>query len=355
MIENRKAGNEPVGFIGVRTRGHQNIRYRELLPRLSSAKGYYYWIPASGRARRVLRWLGMEFPFGSRVLRHIAKHHDVLLATDSGPITWADLVRRFQGPVIVDLDDPGELEDEVPTLNRPNVIAVVTTTEMLRRTLIEAGVRTSIHVVPQAVPDAWLEVDRQESGLIVGVAQARLSLSNDNYSVNAVVEAVAASRATIPGVRLELVGRATPGLERYVKDTSWISLRGYVRHERLPLVMRRWAIAAYPRPLDWSGRLSIKLLEYMALGLPVLGTSVSEMRAIAHSGAVLQASTALEWTQQLDRLCQDPALRSRLGLAGRAFAQRFAVSRVAAEYDEVLRSIMAGHHASSTRPPSAPM
>lgn len=70
---------------------------------------------------------------------------------------------------------------------------------------------------------------------------------------------------------------------------------------------------------DWSrGKCGLKLLQYMAAGLPVVANPVGVQKSIVEDGKTgFLASTEQEWIQAVGRLVRDRQLRQRMGLAGR--------------------------------------
>jgi glycosyltransferase involved in cell wall biosynthesis len=75
-------------------------------------------------------------------------------------------------------------------------------------------------------------------------------------------------------------------------------------------------------PLDdtaWArGKCGLKLLQYMAVGLPAIASPVGANRDIimtGHNGFL--AATAQEWYDCLESLCRQPQLRQDIGLAAR--------------------------------------
>lgn len=67
------------------------------------------------------------------------------------------------------------------------------------------------------------------------------------------------------------------------------------------------------------GKCGYKLIQYMACGLPVIGSAISANNAIVvHRHTGMLAHTADNWLESLRVLLADSALRQQLGLAGRA-------------------------------------
>jgi glycosyltransferase involved in cell wall biosynthesis len=79
-------------------------------------------------------------------------------------------------------------------------------------------------------------------------------------------------------------------------------------------------IGIYPLPDDeWArGKCGFKAIQFMACGIPVVAAGVGVNREIVEDGVNgCIATTRGEWIDQLSRLIADPALRRRLGSAGR--------------------------------------
>ena len=70
---------------------------------------------------------------------------------------------------------------------------------------------------------------------------------------------------------------------------------------------------------EWArGKCALKLLQYLAVGLPAVASPVGVNADIIVNGENgLLARTEQEWYECLESLCRDPQLRARLGQAGR--------------------------------------
>ncbi len=126
----------------------------------------------------------------------------------------------------------------------------------------------------------------------------------------------------------------------------------------LPVTFRRWTTASEvddlrgfdigikPQPDDaWSrGKCAMKELQYMALGIPAVCSPVGGSRESIRDGENgLLAATPEEWLRALVRLADDPALRERLGQAGRrTVEERYSARSSAAAFAEAVRA--AGGH-----------
>jgi glycosyltransferase involved in cell wall biosynthesis len=75
---------------------------------------------------------------------------------------------------------------------------------------------------------------------------------------------------------------------------------------------------------SWSlGKCGLKVLQYMAAGLPVVANPVGVHREmIVHGETGFLAATPREWAEAVDRLAAQPELRAKLGAAGRQLVEK---------------------------------
>ncbi|HEY8368800.1 MAG TPA: glycosyltransferase family 4 protein [Thermodesulfobacteriota bacterium] len=110
-------------------------------------------------------------------------------------------------------------------------------------------------------------------------------------------------------------------------------------------LLARLDVGVMPLPDDeWSrGKCGLKLLQYMAAGIPAVASPVGVNREIVADGENGRlASTEGDWYEALRDLARSPALRARLGAAGRrTVEQRYSLEvwapRVAALYRSAAR------------------
>jgi glycosyltransferase involved in cell wall biosynthesis len=121
-------------------------------------------------------------------------------------------------------------------------------------------------------------------------------------------------RATRPGVRLRVTGRATPEQIAALPAAEGVEFTGYLDDVR-PAVARAWAEVV---PLRKGGGTRLKVLEALALGTPIVSTSKGvEGLELEDGRHVLVADTADTFAAATERLLGQPELRARLGAAGR--------------------------------------
>jgi glycosyltransferase involved in cell wall biosynthesis len=148
---------------------------------------------------------------------------------------------------------------------------------------------------------------------------------------------------------LERIGREVPGIQLKLICDRFIAL------EELKVVPFAWSEAAEARELadadigiawmpddEWSrGKCGLKVLQYMAAGLPVIANPVGVHCAMIRHGATgFLANTSQEWVEAVAKLSANCALRKELGQAGRAIVERdYSIESGAARWLEVLEGL----------------
>lgn len=144
----------------------------------------------------------------------------------------------------------------------------------------------------------------------------------------------------VPGARLKLI------CDRFLKLA------------RLPVVETPWAeategadIAAGDVGLSWipddtwsRGKCGLKVLQYMAAGLPVVANPVGvHPEMIRHGVTGFLATTPAEWVAAVRTLAADPDLRRRMGAAGRRVVEeRYSVEVGAAHWRKLCEEFSSG-------------
>ena len=124
-----------------------------------------------------------------------------------------------------------------------------------------------------------------------------------------------------PGPRLRLVGPTSfdcPGVE--VECTGW---RHYASVADEVADLHRFDVGIMPLPATGfaAGKCALKAIQYMACGIPVVASPVGvNAEVVRHDECGFLAETPDDWERYLARLLADPALRARLGDAGRSRA-----------------------------------
>ena len=167
------------------------------------------------------------------------------------------------------------------------------------------------------------------------------------------------------GVRLGWIGSAStlqalkrmaPLLEHMGRNCNGLRLRiicdSFFRLTHMPTEEVHWSshsegpdlasadigIAWLPDD-DWSrGKCGLKVLQYMAAGLPVIANPVGvQSTMVRHGETGFLASSSEEWVQAVGILANDPELRRRMGAAGRRrLESHYTVAAAADLWCEVL-------------------
>jgi glycosyltransferase involved in cell wall biosynthesis len=151
---------------------------------------------------------------------------------------------------------------------------------------------------------------------------------------------------------LEQLGRRVPGLRLKIICDRFLHLWC------LPVVAcpwtedgEAWEIAAADVGISWApdddwsrGKCGLKVLQYMAAGLPVVANPVGvHAEMVRHGETGFLADTADDWVESVGRLARDADLRARMGRAGRERLERhYAVAGGAARWLEVLDALRRG-------------
>jgi glycosyltransferase involved in cell wall biosynthesis len=147
--------------------------------------------------------------------------------------------------------------------------------------------------------------------------------------------------------QLAAIAQQIPGMEfRQICD-------GAADFPGLRVVLRPWSSESEAAELaegdigvawmpddSWSlGKCGLKVLQYMAAGLPVVANPVGIHREmVIHGETGFIASTPRQWAEAVARLAADPQLRNKLGAAGRYLAEkRYSVSMWAPRFVKVIR------------------
>jgi glycosyltransferase involved in cell wall biosynthesis len=125
-------------------------------------------------------------------------------------------------------------------------------------------------------------------------------------------------RARRPDVRLRVVGSSPPAaVQKLVRDPA-ISVTGYVPDMHQALSGATLAIC----PITVKVGIQNKVLEAMALGLPVVVTRLGAQGLDARDGEdLLVADDAEQFAQAVCRILDDADLRARVGSAGRRYVE----------------------------------
>ena len=242
------------------------------------------------------------------------------------------LLRRAAPRLLFDFDDavflrdsyaarslhsPGRLRRFAATVRAADL--VIAGNDFLAAQAAQLTARTRVHIIPTCVDPARYPVaahaDRGGAGVrLVWVGSA------------STLQGLEAIRPL-----LETLGQATPGLRLKLICDRFLELT------HLPVEPCPWSEAAEAAEIaagdigiswipddDWSrGKCGLKILQYMAAGLPVVANPVGvHPEMVRHGATGFLAETPAEWTEAIRTLAHDVNLRRRMGAAARRRVER---------------------------------
>jgi glycosyltransferase involved in cell wall biosynthesis len=221
--------------------------------------------------------------------------------------------------------------------------AIVAISQFVARSLVDAGYRADrIHIVPNA-----LDLTRWDPAIDGGPVRRELGIANQAPVVGIIsrlfrwkghaylVDAVARVERELPDVRLIIVGEDDPraGWEpggtfsRKLKEQAQqlgiadnVTFTGF--RSDIPRLMSSFDVFAHP---SWEEPFGMVFLEAMAMRKPVVAwASGGAPEVIVHgeTGLLAERESVDQLAEALLTLLRSPALRERLGSAGRDRVER---------------------------------
>lgn len=227
--------------------------------------------------------------------------------------------------------------DEIAVCRSVDLCAPVSDADLveLRR---EAGDGIPAVVVTPGVDcDLFTPVTPVEAGpeiLFVGSMGYAPNVDAAEYFCRDILPRIA---AVVPGVHVSIVGaNPSPPVARLAAD-SRVTVTGFVPDVR-PYYARA---AAAVVPLRVGGGIRMKILEGMALGVPMVSTAVgAEGLGLVHDRDLLLADSPDAFAAAVIRLLREPDVRRRLAAQARETAvRRFSWEAVCATLDGIYQSV----------------
>lgn len=243
------------------------------------------------------------------------------------------LLRRRVRKLVFDLDDAVFLRDSYSRKSAASASrwrrfratvqqcdTVVCGNEWLANRASDAGA-TSTRVIPTCVDPSAYPVARHDGDAVrlvwVGSSSTLQGLERARPLFDAIGHA-------LQGVRLKVVCDRFPTFDRLPVDPSlWSETT-----EASDIAAADIGVAWVPDD-DWSrGKCGLKVLQYMAAGLPVIANPVGVHTTMVRPGVSgFLATTAAEWIDAVRQLSRDAELRRRMGAASRrAVEQHYSIA-----------------------------
>jgi glycosyltransferase involved in cell wall biosynthesis len=190
-----------------------------------------------------------------------------------------------------------------------------------------------VHVVPTCVEPGQYPLARHERGRDI-VQLVWLGSSSTLRGLEAIRSLLEQLGQGVTGLRLKLVCDRFFQLEHLpVEAVRWTETG-----EAAELASADIGISWMPDD-DWSrGKCGLKVLQYMAAGLPVVANPVGvHCEMVRHGESGYLAETATQWKEAIGRLAGDPGLRRRMGATGRRRVEaEYSVTRGAEAWTSIL-------------------
>lgn len=234
--------------------------------------------------------------------------------------------------------------------------AVLTVHDPYRRELVARGVpEESITVVMNSLDERLLPAAPRESerGSFRVVYHGTIT---PHYGVGLIVEAAGLLRDRVPGLRVEIYGEgdAVPELERRahelgVSDVVHISTT-YLQQADVLAAVQGASVGVVPNLPTRLNRfaLSTKLLEYVALGIPVVSADLPTIREHFSDEEIrfFRAGNAVSLADALAAVAGDSKDAARHAAAARERYERYRWRHSSEAYVRLLRELSAGHTSS---------
>jgi len=260
------------------------------------------------------------------------RHADaVILQRKLLPLWQLGLLRRSARWLIYDVDDAVFQRDSYSPKGPDSTMrmarfwatvfaadGVIVGNDYLRDRVADLVEPEKVHLIPTCLEPTWYRpakhVRRGPNTRLVWIGQRSML-----PSLQRAAEHLAAAARQLPGLELRVICDHT------------IDLPG------VNVVFRRWSSATEAAELadgdigvnwladdSWSrGKCGLKVLQYMAAGLPVVANPVGMNASMVTQGqSGFLASNPRQWADAVARLAEDPALRCRMGRAGRELVER---------------------------------
>jgi glycosyltransferase involved in cell wall biosynthesis len=259
----------------------------------------------------------------------------------------------LRAPVVLDTDDPkvvlpkGELSripklslvNELRLLKNRKIRKIVVPTEMIRRKFIALGLdEDRVTVVPYGVDTSLFyptPLPEEPVVLYYGTFQphrARLLLE--------IIGVLAQKRRD---TRFLLIGDIpSPMRSRLLRIAgNRVEMPGLVEHDRLPQLLQKARVCILPQDRSLGGRLSFKLLEYLACGRLVVATDVDKSFPLKESGAgIVTEIDAEAMAYAIFRLLDGDRLAEELARKGVDYVLKYYWNKMVEDYIQLFYRVL---------------
>lgn len=232
---------------------------------------------------------------------------------------------------------------------------VIAPSEAMQARLRAYGVSSPIEVLPTGIPmQAFAHGQRRRFRHAHGIPDDRLVVLfvgrvAHEKNIAFLFDVIERARTTLPQLLLVIAGEGPAGasLQRGLEArglSEAVRFIGYLdRAESLPDCYAAADLFVFASRTETQG---LVLLEAMAAGLPVLALACMGTRSILapERGARIAPDNIAGFAQQLCRLLQDEALRTRLSQEAREYAMEWSDRAMALRLAALYRSLIESRH-----------
>jgi glycosyltransferase involved in cell wall biosynthesis len=159
-----------------------------------------------------------------------------------------------------------------------------------------------------------------------------------------IVHAAVRLKSSFPGMRFVMVGEDQGALSAVRQEAEQAGVAELIKVVPADSAPERWyrVIDVYLCTSSTEG-LSNSVLEAMACGRPVVATDVGGNPELVRpeNGLLVPCQQPAELAHAMEALLRDRPLRSRLGRAGRRFAEvEFSIARMVAQHEQLYNSLL---------------
>jgi sugar transferase (PEP-CTERM/EpsH1 system associated) len=237
---------------------------------------------------------------------------------------------------------------EIAACRRADLVLTVSEEDRAGLVDLAPDLASKTRAVPIGVDTDYFGVVRREAG-------SRTLLSNGTMywppNVDSMVyfcgEILPKIKERVPEVRLNIVGaKPTPAVRALADADAAVRVTGLVPD------VRDWAVdcGAFVVPLRSGSGMRVKILNAMAMGLPVVSTTVgAEGIDVTDGENIVLADGADAFADATVRVLSDAALADRLGEGGRRLmADRYSWDRVGEQLLSIYGGLVTGPRAART-------
>jgi glycosyltransferase involved in cell wall biosynthesis len=205
---------------------------------------------------------------------------------------------------------------------------------MASQTLRLANVREKISVVPFGV-DTQVFSRKSEPVNLSLVRIGIVKTLEPKYGIDALIRAFAQVLNTLKnknsGIEIELhiYGKGyqqalLEALSQSLGVKEKVFFHGFIQHEKVPQALQELEIFAAPSRED-SESFGVAVIEASSCGLPVVVTNVGGLPEVVKNdltGIIVEKDNIEQLAQALQKLVENPDLRSKMGTNGRAWVEQ---------------------------------